>query len=528
MLHFNINPYAEQILGKVELYQGSTLLQVCSCGDVLQDFTVERVGENGKFFGFGICQKTSINLIDMDRVISVSTANSFKNYFGDGENFYSPYPIFNVTEVNRDESTNTLSITAYDTLYKASTHTVAEINLEPNYEYYCFLDVLKEITDFLGLGYNAVRVIGDATLFSTTVNKDNINFDGAESLRDVLNAIAEITHSIYYLDYQNRLTFKVIFANEAPSLTIDRDKYYMLDSKTNRRLSAICSATELGDNLVADTGVSGTTQYIRNNPLLELRTDVAELLDKALANVGGLTLNQFHLSWCGNFLLEIGDKIAMVTENGERIYSYILNDVVRFLGYVDEETQWEFQDNDNETAANPTSLGEVINQTVAKVDKVNKEITLAVSESKEATKQVSKLTVDLEGVKGTVEKAATQADELSGEVATLTNRVDAQITPEQVALEIQKELNSGVSKVETTTGFIFDESGLTVSKSNSEMTTQITQDGMKVYRNNDEVLTADNQGVKAENLHATTYLIVGTTSRFEDWNGRTGCFWIGG
>jgi hypothetical protein len=46
------------------------------------------------------------------------------------------------------------------------------------------------------------------------------------------------------------------------------------------------------------------------------------------------------------------------------------------------------------------------------------------------------------------------------------------------------------------------------------------------------LLTADNSGVTAYNLHAKTYLIVGTTSRFEDYEKdgeiRTGCFWIGG
>ena len=55
---------------------------------------------------------------------------------------------------------------------------------------------------------------------------------------------------------------------------------------------------------------------------------------------------------------------------------------------------------------------------------------------------------------------------------------------------------------------------------------------MQISRGNNEVLTANNEGVKAEDLHATTYLIIGKNSRLEDWeqNGeqRTACFWIGG
>ena len=51
---------------------------------------------------------------------------------------------------------------------------------------------------------------------------------------------------------------------------------------------------------------------------------------------------------------------------------------------------------------------------------------------------------------------------------------------------------------------------------------------MTVYRDSTPVLTANNSGVDAVNLHATTYLIVGNNSRFEDYGeDRTGCFWIG-
>lgn len=49
---------------------------------------------------------------------------------------------------------------------------------------------------------------------------------------------------------------------------------------------------------------------------------------------------------------------------------------------------------------------------------------------------------------------------------------------------------------------------------------------MSIYKGSEEVLTADNTGVDAKNLHATTYLIIGTNSRFEDYDSRTGCFWI--
>lgn len=97
-------------------------------------------------------------------------------------------------------------------------------------------------------------------------------------------------------------------------------------------------------------------------------------------------------------------------------------------------------------------------------------------------------------------------------------------------LIVQEELAGGVNKVTTTTGFTFNQDGLTISKSNVDITTDISEDGMRVSKDGQVVLTADNNGVEALNLHASTYLIIGENSRFEDYdNGsRTGCFWIGG
>lgn len=116
------------------------------------------------------------------------------------------------------------------------------------------------------------------------------------------------------------------------------------------------------------------------------------------------------------------------------------------------------------------------------------------------------------------------------QIDTLTKRVDATMTAEQVELIVQEELAGGVNKVTTSTGFTFNQEGLTIKKSDVDITTNISEDGMRVSKGSEVVLTADNGGVKARNLHATTYLIIGGNSRFEDYNNgsRTGCFWIGG
>ena len=90
--------------------------------------------------------------------------------------------------------------------------------------------------------------------------------------------------------------------------------------------------------------------------------------------------------------------------------------------------------------------------------------------------------------------------------------------------------NNEVDKVVTSTGYKFDSDGLTISKTGSEMSTNIDEDGMVIKRDKEERLIANNEGVIAYDLHAKTYLIIGTNSRFEDYEKdgepQTGCFWI--
>lgn len=483
--------------------------------DALKSINIERVGES-KFFGFGICQKANIHLIDKDRLLDITTANGFNIYFDNVCN----YPNFYVTEVHRDENTNELSITAYDKIYAAASHTVAELGLVTPYT---ISGVANACAALLGL--NAVNIIG-ITEENSPFDREYIeeaNFEGTETIRAALNAIAEATQTIYYIDKDENLVFKRIDVEGAAILTIGKEDYITLNSKTNRRLSAICSATQLGDNVIASLDQTGSTQYVRDNPFWENQEDIDVLVENALAAIGGLTINQFDCAWRGNYALEPGDKINFITKNNKVITSFLLDDVISYEGFFNETSQWSYEDNEGESVDNPSTLGEALKYTFAKVDKVNKEIELVVSEVDGYTESISNIQMTTNNITATV-------GDLNKDVGELSEKVNATLTSEDVQIAIQQELNNGVEKVVTTTGFVFNDEGLKVSKTGSEMTTLITEDGMTVNRDSGEVLTADNTGVKAENLTATTYLIVGINSRFENYdNGsRTGCFWIGG
>lgn len=147
--------------------------------------------------------------------------------------------------------------------------------------------------------------------------------------------------------------------------------------------------------------------------------------------------------------------------------------------------------------------------------------------------RLSDLEINTNTISATVQRVQTETkttlDGVEQSISELTQQVNLSMTSEQVNIAIEQKLADGVETVKTATGFTFDEEGLTVSKTGSEMTTQITEDGMTVRRNNDQVLVADSQGVQATNLHANTYLIIGGKTRLEAYGtNRVACFWIGG
>ena len=531
-----LNSDVRHITARAYVYEGTSTKHTFKATDNLQSFTVERVGQ-GKFFGYGICQKMNMKVRDVSRQFSVTTANQINliwDVLVNGKNTsLFAYPRFKVSEVHRDENTNALSITAYDALYEATKHNVSELTLADSYT---IKEFIASCATLLGLKGYSIRGVGENETCFDTSYAAGANFEGTETIRDALDAVAEVTQTVYFITSENKICFRRLSLDGDASFTIDKEKYFTLSSKTNKRLGTIVSATELGDNLSVSTTESGSTQFIRDNPFWDNREDRATLLDNALAAVGGLTLNQFECNWHGNYLLEIGDKIALVTKDGSQAISYVLDDTIEYNGGISEKTKWSYEDNENENDINsaPSNLGDSIKQTYAKVDKVNKEIEIVASQADENTDAISALRINVNSINATVQNQQQQinesVDSLNSDIDSLTTEIaSARLESQQAVLEFKQEIEQdGVDKVTTSTGFTFNEEGMTVEKSGREMKTTITEDGMTVYRSGESVLQANNEGVKAKNLHANTYLIIGNNSRFEDYKyDRTGCFWIG-
>lgn len=700
------NYSSKSVRAKVELYDGSTLVQTCECGNFLSSFKVSREGELGKFFGFGVCHSLEMSLIDLDKILRVYEGYTAKVRLGNGTIWDAPYPDFDVTSVKVDKKSGDITLTAYDPLHKASELIYDDLGISVPY-------TLKQLSQAIALALG-LTATGLNTAFDVSYAKGG-NYNGDEPLRAVLNHIAEVTQTIYYVNNQKQLVFKRL-TNDAVN-EYHREDYYEFEVESSKILYGICNATELGENLsltlsdlYEDFPSWGyderklVTQFVRDNPLWELREDIKDQLTYAVNRVGGYELNQFELDWSGDYRLEVGDCIEIYYDD-DVTRVFILNDVLTYGGTMDEVSSWQWIENDGETFSNPISIGDKINQTFARVDKIEKEITLYVgdvveevlpekidealadlgdvgalvsdvnalkattstqtqqitqlqlttegittdvatlqqtdvtitnsvnevvaeqtqiknnisslqqkdneivasvqqlestkttktyvdeqiaqvkSDSKDYTDQeitetttyinnkVAEIKVTTDGITQRVEKEESKTVEIESDIDDLNTttteletsigqlqvsdssitasieslrentktslngvndelnsvnkKLESTMTVDQVELKISETLANGVDSVTTTTGFTFNDEGLHISKSTSEMESLLDETGLTVSRRGTTMLQATSDGVDARNLTAQEYLRI-ENIRFEKYGrNRMGCFWIG-
>lgn len=435
---------AREFRGRVELLNGSTLLDIFTYDGALQSFTIERTGANDRFFGYGVCQKATVKLRDKERKIDIKRNQGLQIAYGVDNDYTYTYPIFYVDEITRDENTNDLTIIGYDSLYRANSRIVSELGLPESYTLRMFIAACAAL---LRMPVKFENVDSELlNLFYT----DNANFSGKETIRQALDDAAEVLGAIYFMNNDWELTFKTLDKNGDPVLAIDKSKYFTLSVKTPYTLQNISSVTELGDN-VSVTSIGGETELLTENAFLTLRDDAGSVLNKLYSVVVGLTIYSFDCKHRGNFALEIGDKIALTDKDDSVIYTYALNDSITYNGGLSATMNWEYTTNQGGTATNPSTIGAALSQTYARVDKANKEIKLYVGETEkrlessitqtadsirsevsEQGKVITSIQQDLDGINLTYNSSNGTASITIGDV-TVSNLVNDEYVDEVVA-----------------------------------------------------------------------------------------------
>lgn len=258
-----------------------------------------------------------------------------------------------------------------------------------------------------------------------------------------------------------------------------------------------------------DMGVtygSGSNAYvITGNPLLacyyqESVQEVARVLYEKLFPI---RYNPCKVTVSVDAGVDCGDILRIRDRNDREILVYVMRktrcgqkDILECTGNPQRDSQ-------------STQNSYIIEELQNKVLELKQGIDGIWAENRDDSGQSASLQLSVEGLK-------TKAVDTDA-VSAVEQKADG------ISLQVKRD------DIGTTAHYTIDEEGITVGRSGAQLKTLITEDGLAVYKNDNDVLTATSQGMYAKNLHADVYLSVADRCRFEKYNSsRVGCFWIGG
>lgn len=200
--------------------------------------------------------------------------------------------------------------------------------------------------------------------------------------------------------------------------------------------------------------------------------------------------------------------------------SYDPNDFINSLKYTDDTVANEVDGKVTVLSGRVTSVEEsadAIIQSVTSVTAIANDTATALNNNYLTAEQITAVTNGL----------SSDLTLLQSQTSTLRQNADSIVATITKVTNIE---NNGVSKMSNTMA-TFDETGLTISKSDEAMKTLIDNTGLYVYRDKDKtdeitLLTVNNTGVVAENVSVNTYFTVGNI-RVEEYEDGIGFFYTG-
>ena len=503
---------------------------------------------------FGSCEASEVKFKIANTINSLKDKEIVVSELLNGD-IQTPFPIgkYKVFSDVPSGDRNYRNITAYDAMYDIINADVTEW-----YESLEFPLTQKAFRDsffaYFGITQEETTLIHDELTIEKTITGTGI------SGKLIIVCICELNGVFGHINRLGNFVYVSLEAKEKsglyPSITLYPSTSLFpgyTASETNNSVGEVidkntyisCEYEDFKTKLITklqirqeenDLGVvagDGTNAYIIENNFLvygKLEEELQEIAEKTLNKICDISYKPFKAKLKGNPCFEVGDAIIICAKNGN-IESYVLERTLTGIQSLKDtfEAQgaYEYKEKINSLKKDIQQLKGKSNVLERTLESTRSEITdIEAGLNTKIEQNTEKINASVQSIEKNISNSV---ESLNGDMANLTKKVEATMTSEQVRVEIQKEVEKGSSKVVTSTGVSVTDEGLTVDKSGSEMKTTIYDDGMKVFKNGEPTLVADNVGVEAKNLHATTYLIIGKNSRLEDYKvKRTACFYIGG
>lgn len=281
----------------------------------------------------------------------------------------------------------------------------------------------------------------------------------------------------------------------------------------------ICGNAEDVGTVWPNVAGEKNTYRIEGNMLLSADTaeallPVAQTLYEQLKEV---TYTPCSVTIPANLHIHAGHILSITDRNGKTITMYVME-------RIKTGQKVKLQCTGSALRASTTAVNAQSYQALSgKVLNLRTDVEGLKAENRAADGRAAALQLTVDGIAAQVEKQRTETENLSLELTTMQQTANA------LKISVQTMQKDGVSKVRTESSYTFDDAGLKIARSGSQMENLLDNTGMRVSRNGEVILQANADGVAAVDVQVKNYLRVGENARFEDYeSGRTACFFIGG
>lgn len=262
------------------------------------------------------------------------------------------------------------------------------------------------------------------------------------------------------------------------------------------------------------------TYIIENNPMLAVQDSgslipVAQTLYEHLAQV---SFTPCQVTIPATPEIRAGHILSVTDLNGKQISVYVMQkvsdgqqDTIFCTGSYRRDSSAVVNNQDYRALS-----GKVLN--------LRTDVEGIKAENKDTQGNLAAVQLDLEGIRSRVENQEVTSQGLCSSISALEQ------TSRSFSLELTDIRQNGTDKVKTTQGYTFDDEGLHISRSDSDMENTLDHTGMYVKRGEETVLQANNLGVIATDVTVHNFLTIGH-ARFEEYSSgadsaRTACFFV--
>lgn len=424
-----------------------------------------------------------------------------------------------VKSVEKQEDTNSYDIIAYDFMLNA----MKEYNIPLEITYPISIrDYINAICQRLGLEFKNIN--DEFVNYDKEIqNELYIDTDGNSlgyTYRDILDELSAVTGSTICIDIEtNELEVRYIEDSED---VIDeeflKDVNVNFGEKFGPINTIVLTRSGESDSIFRENeesvNLNGRCELqIKDNQIMNFN-DRGDYAQAILNKLNGLEyfINDFQST--GICYYDICDKYGV--QIGEYVYPCIMfNNEINITQGLEENIYTDMPDETNTDYSKASKDDRMLNQVYVIADKANKQVESYVSR---------------------LQKVESTSSDNASKVATLQTSVSNLQTDTYTKIEINEKLTDGsVTKVKSAL-VTTDNTGTTWDNSESNVKTKVDANGLEIIdktgASNETLLEAKYDSeigetvIRGKRIIVEKYLIVGTHSRFEDYENGTGCFYL--